>query len=117
MATSVLCLVLATQTVCGCRKDDRSPWDATVLSERDNPRNGLAGYGPMKAQVVEYHCTFIHTCTAVRFRNEVGDDDVFIYQGSPKELKTRWTGLQSFEIKCSDCESHRVRMKKPRWTT
>ena len=66
----------------------------------------------MRAEIVRYKCRFFTQCTTVRFVNEVGNDDVFVYRGEPSELTTKWTGFQSFHIACPDCVAKKVQLKR-----
>jgi hypothetical protein len=96
----------------GCNRNEKSPWNAKILSVDENPRNGIAGFGPMRAEVVQYLCGLIAQCTAVRFVTEVGNDDIFVYRGRPRTLKTRWTGFQNLQVTCPDCTPGRVQLKR-----
>jgi hypothetical protein len=66
----------------------------------------------MRAEVVRYKCRLFTQCTTVRFVNEVGNGDVFVYRGTSLKLTTGWTGFQSFHITCQGCAADKVQLKR-----
>ena len=97
----------------GCAHAFKSDWKSQVVVAKENPRNGVYGTAPIRAEVVKYRCgLFHHQCTTVRLVNEIGMDDVFTYVGDEKPSVT-WKDSQTLEIACSGCSGKTAKLRLP----
>ncbi len=107
-------LVLAcTVLIAGCDAEAAN-WNAYVLSNAENPKNGQHDFTPSRAEVIADRCGFWHSsCVSVRILDETGFANaqggrLFTYRGNPQLVAVSWDDAQTLRVKCQSCDPKKI---------
>jgi hypothetical protein len=102
-----------TAVLAGCSSSD-SGWNARVLAQAENPRNGDNNFSPIRVEVIADHCgLFNRSCTSIRLIDETGfaNSDggrLFTYKGKRERVAVTWKDSQTLQVSCTACDKKQI---------